>query len=125
MPSRPCNHVGCPAVVSRPARYCPQHQPQADQRTQEQATTYDRYHRDREAKAFYNSKAWQALRRQVMQEEPICRRCRREFSHDADHVIPRKVDASKELDRANIQGLCVSCHSTKSHEDRKKWQEVT
>ncbi|HLF78549.1 MAG TPA: DNA methyltransferase [Dehalococcoidia bacterium] len=51
---------------------------------------------------------WRKLRRQVLREEPDCRRCGAP-STDADHITPRRQGGSD--DRANLQALCHSCHS--------------
>lgn len=53
----------------------------------------------------------QALRAQVMREEPTCRLCGAP-SKIADHIIPLGQHG---LDvRENLQGLCASCSGTKS-----------
>ncbi|HLF76430.1 MAG TPA: DNA methyltransferase [Dehalococcoidia bacterium] len=51
---------------------------------------------------------WRRLRKQVLREEPNCRRCGAP-STDVDHIVPRRQGGSD--DRANLQGLCHSCHS--------------
>jgi len=65
-------------------------------------------------RGFYQSAAWLRLRAQVLREEPTCRTpgCGQRSTH-ADHVRPID-DGGAALDRANLQGLCQSCHSRKT-----------
>lgn len=37
---------------------------------------------------------------------------------DVDHIVPRSVDRSLELDISNLQGLCRRCHSRKTRKEQ-------
>lgn len=61
-------------------------------------------------------RAGQRARRQVLNEEPLCRRCLAEGRVSAsvvvDHIRPLSQGGSD--DRANKQGLCDPCHDAKT-----------
>lgn len=63
---------------------------------------------------FYGSKAWKALRRQVLERDRYrCVLCGTDITGPrnsrVDHVIPRKVNKSLELVASNCRSLCVPC----------------
>ncbi|MDR6883125.1 HNH endonuclease signature motif containing protein [Bacillus sp. 3255] len=78
---------------------------------------YDKFKRDKDSKAFYNSTDWQKVRKQALtRDNYLCRRC---FSKKklvpADmvhHIIPLRDDREKGLDLDNLESLCNSCHNT-------------
>ena len=52
------------------------------------------------------------LRRQVLREEPLCRRCKEQPSTEVDHRLPRSRGGTD--DRWNLEGLCGPCHARKT-----------
>jgi 5-methylcytosine-specific restriction protein A len=66
---------------------------------------------------FYQSAAWRAVRAAFLREHPVCVRCegrgRLVAAVVADHVLPLK-DGGARFDWANLQGLCVACHNSKT-----------
>lgn len=60
------------------------------------------------------------LRKQVRDEEPLCRICqakgRTRPTEEVDHIVPLSRGGSNE--RSNFQGLCKPCHQAKSDEER-------
>lgn len=60
--------------------------------------------------------AWRRLRRQHLEQEPLCRACKREgrvtLATDVDHIRPRGAGGTD--DDANLQSLCKSHHSKKT-----------
>jgi 5-methylcytosine-specific restriction protein A len=62
--------------------------------------------------------AWPRLRAQVLREEPRCQLglpgCT-VVSTEADHIVPRLDGGSH--DRANLRGVCASCHRQKTHSE--------
>lgn len=61
---------------------------------------------------------WKKLRLLILRRNPFCVEC---LKHDryitateVDHIIPHKGDKTNFYDTANLQGLCKSCHSTKT-----------
>lgn len=67
---------------------------------------------------LYASARWRTLRAQVLQDAPLCRECRIEGrvepSTDVDHIVPHRGDESLFWLRANLVGLCHTCHSRKT-----------
>lgn len=86
---------------------------------------------------FYRTPEWRKLRAATLRENIefyghlTCERCgvsrtwRIEWSgwlpkivdrkFEGDHVVPRSIDPSRELDPDNIQALCSCCNRTKSN----------
>ena len=64
-----------------------------------------------------NAARWQALRKQVLIEEGLCRLCLvmgvRRDATCVDHVLPLSL-GGKAYDRANLQGLCFTCQDAKN-----------
>jgi 5-methylcytosine-specific restriction endonuclease McrA len=60
---------------------------------------------------------WDRLRAVVLAEEPCCRPClkadRVTLSTQVDHVKPI-AEGGAPFERSNLQGICISCHSTKT-----------
>lgn len=67
-----------------------------------------------EIQKWYNCRQWQKLRKIVLARDPVCVICLRLASVIADHIIPHKGKRELFWDLTNLQGLCRSCHSTKT-----------
>lgn len=106
--ARPCRHEGCrylqPCPLHPPAR---RHAPSARLRRQEEPW-----------RVLYQSQRWRRLRRTFLSEQPLCRHCEAQgrlvLAAVVDHIQPHRGDLSLFWDRSNWQGLCVSCHGTKT-----------
>jgi len=102
-----CAEPQCGVLVQRGR--CPAHAPR--ERAAERID-YARVH------AWYRSKRWQALRRQVIDGQPFCSTClragRRVLTVDVDHVLKHDGDPIKFWNLANLQGLCKRCHTRKT-----------
>lgn len=105
MPSKPRTLAG----ILRPRRY-------ADR-------AYNRGQRDPTTAAIHGSSRWQAVRLQVLRDEPVCRACAgrgvTELARYVDHVVPLAVAPERAFDRANLQPLCSSCNAWKSAAERR------
>ena len=106
MPSQFCKAPGCSVLLPVGRLRCENHA-----------------HRDRadcatEVKPWYRSARWSALRLAVLQDEPFCRVCLtlglRVVAVDVDHIQKHGGDPVLFWDRANLQGLCKSCHTKKT-----------
>jgi 5-methylcytosine-specific restriction enzyme A len=59
---------------------------------------------------------WPQLRQLVLAQEPLCRPCnaagRTSASVEVDHIVARSRGGTSA--RANLQGICVTCHRSKT-----------
>ncbi|WP_368489673.1 HNH endonuclease [Clostridium sp. BJN0013] len=90
-------------------RYCEKHQKQVDRK-------YSRMNRP--FKHLYNTSRWKKLRKQFLQEHPICVKCKAKGVIKAaavvDHVRAHKGNERLFWDESNWQPLCKSCHDRKT-----------
>ena len=106
----PCRHPGCGEVLATPG-YCDSHRVAVHR-------DYGRARRGFDTeRGFYQSAAWRAVRAAFLREHPVCTRCegrgRVVAAVVADHIQPLK-DGGARFDWANLQGLCVPCHNSKT-----------
>jgi len=101
-----CAAPGCGVLV--PRGKCPTHTPH--QRLSRPA--YAKVH------AWHNLQRWHRLRADVLRAEPFCRSCRAQgrkcLTVDVDHIQKHEGNPDLFWNRANLQGLCRSCHSRKT-----------
>lgn len=85
---------------------------------------YNRARRDPLVARIHGSARWQAVRDQVLRDEPVCRECARlgltEPATQVDHIVPIVVAPERAFDRANLQPLCTACHGRKSAQERAR-----
>lgn len=115
---RPCRHTGCRALVRGRDGFCDQHRKESFKQ-QKQSVSIDYKERNR----FYQRIAWKRLRAAHLQGEPLCRSCRKDGrlveAVAVDHIQPfTSTDDPLALDPSNLQSLCISCHSSKTRNDR-------
>ena len=110
----PCAYPGCRELTHE--RYCEHHKKQT-------AREYEKYGRNKAAKAFYNTSQWKAVRTMKMNRNPFCEICqshgRSEKAFFIDH-IKEIADGGASLDMENLQSLCHSCHSRKTLQERNR-----
>lgn len=102
---RPCIVPGCGKLTDQTR--CPRHRRRAWR-----TTTSSRHARGYDA-------AWQRTRAAVLQDEPVCRACRQHAATTVDHIVPLAHGGAR-LDRANLQPLCVDCHTDKTQTDQRR-----
>ena len=56
------------------------------------------------------SPKWSAVRRAFVRANPYCAACGTTRELEVHHIIPFHIDASRELDTANLLTLCQDCH---------------
>ena len=107
MPSRsqhPCTHPGCPRLV-RGQRRCPEHTRQAEAV------------RGTASQRGYDAK-WRTLRATWIGGHPFCSACAsvgvQSLATQVDHIVAHMGNDALRLDPANLQSLCMSCHSRKT-----------
>src|SRR4051812_44452520 len=113
MAKRPCARPGCHALVVK--GYCdgcrPKYSPEA-RRTEAR--------KDQLSKKWYDSPRWRATRKGYFKEHPLCADIYGRHAPgvvaatELGHKVPHKEDWKLFWDRANWQGLCKGCHSTKT-----------
>lgn len=71
--------------------------------------------------AFYNSSVWRRNRKAYLDAYPLCKSCNKNgktvFATVVDHITPISHGGDS-LDWNNLQGLCDSCHNSKSGKER-------
>jgi 5-methylcytosine-specific restriction protein A len=93
-PPKACR-PGCPHYRG----HCPTHDRAYDQQ------------RGNSAERNYGHR-WRLLRYRVLEEEPVCRICRKAVATEVDHILARAKGGTD--DRSNLRGLCKACHSVKT-----------
>lgn len=99
----PCRQPGCPELV--PSGYCAEH-----------GREVEAVYRQRGSRDLYRSKRWRVLARRVLREQSLCATFCGELATEVDHIVPVE-DGGAMWDRNNLQGLCKSCHSSKTRHD--------
>lgn len=112
----PCRHVGCRVLVDKPG-YCDQHR-------REHLRVYNSSGSRQSDQKFYKGRRWLAVRKLHLQNEPLCRHCKKAGRLTAathvDHIIPRTAGGD-EYDDSNLQSLCMPCHSAKTRRDEQSF----
>lgn len=71
----------------------------------------------RDAKRFYASARWRAMRALVLAEQPLCPDCASEGRVESATEVHHKQERRKRPDlafvRANLEGLCKAHHNAK------------
>ena len=80
------------------------------------------------AKAFYNSKAWEQVRKAVLMRDCfLCTKCGRpaEEVHHKKHLTPDNIgDPSVSLNMDNLTSLCKDCHFEEHRGEHAKGRET-
>ncbi|CAH1230715.1 hypothetical protein PAECIP111891_06732 [Paenibacillus allorhizoplanae] len=85
---------------------------------------YDKFKRDRDSKAFYNSSFWLSVREQALiRDHYLCQHCLKEKklvpADMVHHIVPIRDDKDKALELENLLSLCNPCHN-KVHGGKEK-----
>ena len=116
----PCTHPTCTEYVPTRHSFCEQHQGEQSPEARRQQQ-YDLYHRDPEAKRFYNSRDWRRTRAEKLAANPICERCNRVWAEHVHHEIPiKQLDHAQRLDQRHLTSLCPNCHAVIEMERKRK-----
>lgn len=113
MPSAPLHPCACSPT-------CPVLLPPGLARCRPGARQQEQQRPHRDARRWYHTVAWQALRRDVLREEPCCRECLTQglsvAATQVDHIVPHRGDSGRFWDRQNLAGLCATCHARKTQQ---------
>jgi 5-methylcytosine-specific restriction enzyme A len=127
-PLKPCSVPMCSNLTRE--RYCEDHKSKSQEQNRERHKYYDRYQRDKDAAAFYKSKAWKRLRQQALTRDlGLCQHCLEKkeitLADVVDHIIPIRVAWEYRLVLENLQSLCNSCHAKKTLEDKREYKNLS
>lgn len=114
---KPCAYPGCSELV-QDERFCFNHQSENKKERKERDQYYDVHVRDQKAKAFYKSRAWQAVRRRALiRDYYLCQDCLTENRLTQADTVHHRVeigkDWSKRLNMDNLVSLCAACHNAR------------
>lgn len=108
-----CNACGCNTVIGCGEKYCERHKAER----QRDHRHYDRNVRNKDAKKFYDSVAWQKTRKRVLARDQgidvyiYVREQRIVAAQHVHHIIPREENKNKQYDLRNLISLSHSTHS--------------
>ena len=102
---------GCPVLVRPRESRCQDHQRQRDR-------AYNTQQRPERHK-FYHTPEWRALSKQVRSEQLYCA-CGAK-TKQADHIQSIEERPDLALDRSNVVGRCLPCHSRKTAQEDGRW----
>lgn len=99
-----------------------------EQYKRQAAKRYDKYNRDKEAKRFYNSKAWRTVREMVLtRDNYLCQQCLKEKNitpaYTVHHIKELKECPELALDEKNLETICHA-HHNKEHPEKGKTKEI-
>ena len=85
-------------------------------------TTRRKSTRIKKRSKVYSTARWQRVRVQVIIRDVFCVACRAKGLYseinDVDHIEPM-ADGGSNYSMRNLQGLCKSCHSSKTKKENK------
>lgn len=113
-PKIPCSHKGCPTLIeSGTGGKCEQHRKVEMKRYNDTRT-------DKQILRQYKTSRWQRVRKTALfRDGGWCQRCKEKPAKLVDHIVEIK-DGGDMWDLDNLQSLCDSCHTIKTHEEQKK-----
>ncbi len=99
---------------------------QCEESQKERHKSYDKYVRDKDSKAFYNSPEWRRVRKQALiRDNYLCVECLKERkitpAYIVDHISEIK-DGGDKLNINNLQCLCQMHHNQKTARVKKERQ---
>lgn len=118
-----CTYRLCHVLIPINDRYCTKHDYLENDRAKYRNKYYNKYYRNQEANAFYQSKQWKQLRKHIVITHNYTSQVSGRILPDkdiiVDHIIPRRVDKTKELLSDNLWLLSRKEHNIKTHIEDK------
>lgn len=123
-----CYHHDCRKLISVRQRYCDEHVIDDDRKSIDKSYYYNRKRDEasQEQLKFYKGKAWRSLRKDVLNRDMnLCQYCqlndRVTVADMVDHIVPREIAESLELDMDNLVSSCNGCHRLKQDWEQKHY----
>ncbi|MCI9078979.1 MAG: HNH endonuclease [Lachnospiraceae bacterium] len=123
-----CNRAGCRELVPLGVKYCKAHTLVKAAEDKERHKAYDMYHRNQEAKAFYNSTEWQYVREAVLARDNhidiylYITEGRAVPASTVHHITELSEDYAKRCDMDNLVSVSEATHSMigKAYNDSRR-----
>lgn len=130
-PMKQCNHVTCRRLIPFDQGYCNQHIKVKAREHKLSRREINRSYDDKRKQeaphihAFYQSKRWEKLSRQVkVRDDFMCQECLRNNQYTpadvTDHIIEIKDDWDNGWNTKTMESLCHDCHNFKTRRESKK-----
>ena len=91
----------------------PRHRPSKPNAKQHQ-NAQERDHRQGKRLYATNHRVWRAIRKGVLDAEPLCRECARQGKTTPANEVDHIDGDSFKNEASNLQSLCKPCHSAKT-----------
>lgn len=138
---RICSGAGCLRAVPDEVRFCEECKPATGSNGNGNGKSHSNADRDTYAHLYAGRRWRDGVQPIALRRDPFCKRCETELSQLIDHIVPaaeaiRQAKASRRYPYdanagfyllSNLQGLCRSCHKTKTDEDKAhqgEWPDV-
>jgi hypothetical protein len=66
---------------------------------------------------LYDRQRWHRVSKRKLARDPICEGCGEQASRHVDHIVPLDQGGAQ-FDPANLQSLCIPCHTDKTAFDK-------
>ena len=106
-PKRPCSKPGCKKLTTE--RYCDEHRKQERRR-------YDQQRGSAASRGY--DRTWQKIREQVLDGEPLCRRCQAEGKTRPAEMIHHIDRDSRNNRLSNLEPICRMHHELEHKGER-------
>ena len=128
---RLCSGAGCGRKVADDARFCDECRSERGMPSTNDVRSHTTGYTE-ELDEQRKSARWQRVRDIIIKRDPFCKRCVVARSEIVDHIVPADVAIMQAQQsgrypydkcagyylKTNLQGLCRSCHWTKTNEDK-------
>jgi 5-methylcytosine-specific restriction endonuclease McrA len=138
---RVCSGAGCLRAVPDDARYCAECRAERSDAAKTDGIKNHSTAYDAVLDGLRKGTRWQRVRALIVNRCPLCARCELSATAIIDHIVPAAIAIAQAQDSghypldkyagyylvSNLQGLCRSCHGTKTLEDKAHvgpWPDV-